>query len=148
MFKTIAKMKRRDQRGFTLIELLIVVAIIGILMAIAIPAYLGYQRRAKCNAARSNFDIAYRYVKNEIAKKSAGDSATTDAVGDLNQGDRKNPWNSGEDAFVSGSGNNGQVVLSTTNLNAVSIGNAITISVTAADSNCGWTTLTQTVTVE
>lgn len=66
--------KLNSQRGFTLIELMIVVAIIGILAGIAIPAYAVYQAKAKFAAAlgeASSGRTAFELTRNNGVEPSA-----------------------------------------------------------------------------
>lgn len=62
--KLIAKMKK----GFTLVELMIVVAIIGILAAIAIPNFIKFQARAKQSEAKTNLKGLFQAQKSYFAE--------------------------------------------------------------------------------
>lgn len=63
---------RKGNQGFTLTEVLIIVVIVGILAAIAVPSFLGWYNRQKVNQALTKVQGALKEAQREAIKKSQG----------------------------------------------------------------------------
>jgi len=103
-----------DKNGFTLTELLITVAIIGILAMIAIPVYIGQQKRAVRVEAYTNLESLRLLEEQFFAERGRytndqGDEGNTPAIRDANLIDIQTSRGPGDDAlpgFRPGAGTN------------------------------------------
>jgi type IV pilus assembly protein PilA len=72
----------REEGGFTLIELLVVIVIIGILLAIAVPSYLGFKGRAEDSKAKANIRAAVPSAEAWYSDHGSYTAATTQKLHD------------------------------------------------------------------
>ena len=82
------RLRRRlaSSEGFTLIELLVVIVIIGILLAIAIPSYLGFRTQAQDTAGKANVREAVPSAESYFASNSTYANMTTTLLKGIDSG--------------------------------------------------------------